>query len=298
MSDISHEILLENLYDGVYYVDLNKKITIWNKAAERITGFSKAEVTGASCSDNILRHINDQGRELCIDGCPLSASMLDGKVREANVYLHHKQGHRVPVTVRVSPVRDTTGDIVGGIEVFSDNSSARQIISELESLKKEVYIDRLTSVGNRRYGEMILDTRHFEWQSHGVPYGVVFLDIDHFKHFNDSYGHKTGDEVLIMVSRTITNMLRRLDTVIRWGGEEFVIVLQNITDEVLVSAAERIRRFIENSFMMAGDEQLAVTASLGGTLVKPDDTLEKIVERADSLMYVSKTSGRNKVTCG
>lgn len=297
MSDISHESLLESLFDGVYYVDRDRRITVWNSAAERISGFSKAEVLGHCCGDNILRHVDEQGHELCLEGCPLAACMHDGKVRETNIYLHHKQGHRVPATVRVSPVRDDRGAITGCVEVFSDNSSAQQIISELESLKKEVYLDPLTGTGNRRYGEMILATRLFEWKSHGVPFGVIFLDIDHFKSFNDRYGHKIGDEVLIMAGKTITNLLRRMDVVARWGGEEFVIVLQNITADFLVSAAERLRRFIEKSFLMVGDEQLAVTASLGATLAQVDDTLESIVERADRLMYVSKTSGRNRVSC-
>lgn len=298
MSEISHESLLESLFDGVYYVDLNRKITVWNSAAERISGFSKDEVLGHCCGDNILRHVDDQGHELCLEGCPLAACMRDGEVRETNIYLHHKQGYRVPATVRAAPVRDASGTITGCVEVFSDNSSARQIISELENLKKEVYLDPLTSVGNRRYGEMVLQTRLFEWQNHAVPYGVIFLDIDHFKRFNDSYGHKIGDQVLVMVSRTITNLLRRMDVVARWGGEEFVIILQNITEEFLRSAAERLRLFIEKSFLVVDDQPLLVTASLGATLVKPDDTLERIVERADSLMYASKKTGRNRVSCG
>lgn len=298
MDDISHESLLESLFDGVYYVNRDRQITVWNSAAERISGFSKAEVLGHCCADNILRHIDDQGHELCVEGCPLAACMQDGKVREANIYLHHKQGHRVPVTVRVSPVRDASGVITGCVEVFSDNSSAQQIIRELESLKKEVYLDPLTKVGNRRYAEMLLQTRFYEWQTHGVPYGVIFLDIDHFKRFNDSYGHKTGDEVLVMVAKTIINMLRRMDAVARWGGEEFVIILQNITEPFLQSAAERLRIFIEQSFLMAAGERLMVTASLGATLVCAEDSLESIVERADRLMYASKTAGRNRVQCG
>jgi len=294
--DVSYEKLLESLFDGVYYVDLERKITVWNAAAERITGFSKAEVIGSCCADNILRHIDEHGRELCLEGCPLAASISDGRVREANVYLHHKMGHRVPVTVRVSPVRDASGKVVGGVEVFSDNSSARQIIGELENLKKEAYTDPLTGAGNRRYGEMVIKTRLFELKAHDVPFGLIFLDIDHFKGFNDNYGHRTGDEVLQMVSNTMTNLLRRVDAVIRWGGEEFLVVLQNVSPEFLATAAERIRVFIEKSFIMAGEESLSVTASLGATMALSEDTIETVVERADGLMYKSKCSGRNRVT--
>ena len=181
MTDISHEKLLECLFDGVYYVDLDKRITYWNKAAERITGFSRDEVIGCCCADNILRHIDEEGRELCIVGCPLSASLTDGQVREANVFLHHKEGHRVPVTVRSAPVRDEEGRIVGGVEVFADNSNRLEILQEMEKLKREAYVDQLTQVGNRRYCQMMLDTRVHELQQFSVQFGVVFLDIDHFK---------------------------------------------------------------------------------------------------------------------
>lgn len=298
MAEISHESLLESLFDGVYYVDRNRKITVWNSAAERITGFAKAEVLGHCCADNILRHVDEQGHELCVEGCPLAACLQDGKVRETNIYLHHKQGHRVPATVRVSPVRDASGVITGCVEVFSDNSSAEQIIRELESLKKEVYLDPLTGIGNRRYAEMMHQTRFFEWQNHGVPYGVIFLDIDHFKRFNDSYGHKTGDEVLVMVAKTISHLLRRMDVVARWGGEEFVVLVQNSNRDFLAAAAERLRLFIERSFLMVAGEPLTVTVSIGATVITPHDSQESIMERADQLMYASKTHGRNRVTCG
>jgi len=298
MTGITNEKLLDSLFDGVYFVDLNKNIQIWNKGAERITGYSKEDVIGSCCSHNILRHIDDEGRELCTSGCPLSATMLDGKVREGNIYLHHKLGHRIPVAVKTSPVRDDSGEIVGGLEVFTDNSSSMQIIRELELLKQEAYLDRLTNVGNRRYGEIMLTTRLYEQTTHGIPFGVFFLDIDHFKSVNDNYGHKTGDEVLAMVGTTITGLFRRSDTVFRWGGEEFVVIFPNATDKSLVKLAERIRLFIERSFIQKGSLKMTVTASIGATLALPDDTPDSIIQRADSLMYASKTAGRNCVTIG
>ena len=298
MTDISHEQLLESLFDGVYYVDSERKIVFWNRAAERITGYKKSEVIGSCCSENILRHIDDDGRELCIGGCPLAATIQDGRTREARVYLHHKQGHRVPVSVRISPVRDAEGKIIGGVEVFEDNSNLLLILKELEQAKHEAYVDGLTSVGNRRYCEMTLQTKLFEMKSFETPFGVVFLDIDNFKRFNDSHGHAAGDAVLAMLGKTVTNALRRLDTIARWGGEEFVAILPNVNADVLGEVAERIRVFVERSFIMEGEEKLSVSMSLGATLARPDDTPESVIRRADSLMYRSKAAGRNRVTIG
>lgn len=239
MSNLSYEKLLDSLFDGVYYVDKSKSITFWNKGAERITGYLKSGVMGSCCANNILRHIDSNGRELCIEGCPLSATLIDGKTRQAEVFLHHKLGHRVPVSARITPVRDDEGNINGAIEIFTDNSDSLQILKELESLKKEAYLDALTGVGNRRYGEMSLNSRIYDWETHCTPFGVIFLDIDHFKMFNDNYGHKTGDDVLVMVGKSVSNTLRKMDVAIRWGGEEFMILLPDVTRKVLGIVAER-----------------------------------------------------------
>ncbi len=298
MDSPSHETLLDSLFDGIYYVDRDRRITFWNKAAERITGYTREEVIGSCCADNLLRHVDESGRELCMSGCPLSATMADGDVHEAHVYLHHKQGHRVPVSVRVSPVRDESGAIVGSVEIFTDNSSFHQILREMEQLKHDAYMDELTGVGNRRYGEMTLNTRIHELNASGRPFGLIFFDIDHFKRCNDTYGHAVGDEVLVMVAKTVMNILRRMDSIARWGGEEFIVILPSIDLKTLQTVSERIRVFIETSFLVTRGIRLNVTASLGATLARPGDTVESVVRRADGLMYASKTSGRNRVTTG
>ena len=296
MNTISADKLLDNLFDGVYFVDSDRCIKYWNAAAERISGYAAKEVIGRFCADNLLRHVDINGLELCKAGCPLAASILDGKPRESNVFLHHKNGHRVPVAVRTSPIRDDSGEIIGAVEIFTDNSSMMQVLREFEFLKHEVYKDSLTNIGNRKYGEMNLSTRNFEWHEHNLPYGVLFLDIDHFKLFNDNHGHKTGDAVLIMVANSISGALRKVDVVARWGGEEFVVILPGATGVTVKAAAERIRLLIENSFIMAADNKLLVTVSVGATVSRSTDTVDSIVQRADALMYASKVKGRNRVT--
>lgn len=296
MQQITGEKLLDSLFDGVYFVDVNRRITFWNKAAERITGYSKSEAVGSYCSNNLLKHIDSTGCELCLNGCPLAATIHDGNTSETSIYLHHALGHRVPVLVRTSPVRNDDGEIIGAVEIFSDNSSSLQIMHEYEQLKQDVYLDVLTGVGNRRYGEMTLSTRVYDLHTHAIPFGVLFLDIDHFKLFNDNYGHKTGDDALVMVARSISYSLRKMDAVARWGGEEFVVILPGASWVVVKSVSERIRVLIENSFIMAGDKKIHVTVSIGATISRADDTVETIVSRADMLMYSSKSKGRNRVT--
>lgn len=298
MSEDLYLELLDNLFDGVYYVDRNRVITFWNKASERLTGYGKDEVLGKACSDNILKHIDSHGRELCVQGCPLHATMADGKMREALLYLHHKDGHRVPVHIRVSPLMDEQGNVIGGIEVFSDGTQSLQTLEELEHLKNEIFIDPLLKIGNRRYAEMIFQTRLYELNAFNVPCGVVFLDVDNFKEINDTFGHLIGDRVLLMVSRSIASVLRGTDTLIRWGGDEMLIFLPNVTPAGLKRITERIRVFVENSFLMIENQKVAVTVSMGSTLLNKQDTLESLSQRMDTLLYQSKRSGKNRSTIG
>ncbi|HKK33740.1 MAG TPA: diguanylate cyclase [Desulfomicrobiaceae bacterium] len=299
LSDAFYKTLLENLYDGVYYVDLEQRITFWNAAAERITGFSAAEVVGKKCSNNILRHVNAQGTELCVHGCPLHGTLEDGKDREIEVYLHHKKGFRVPVSVRITPIRDSAGQIIGAVEIFTDQSRRSEIIRELEVLKQEVYLDGLTAIGNRKFATMNLQTRMFEFKTMDIPFGVLFFDIDRFKSVNDTYGHDVGDEVLKMVAQSAANGVRKLDALCRWGGEEFLAIIPNVSQAKLMKIAERVRVLVEQSWIAAPDSpELGVTVSIGATLARPDDSIESVVKRADQLMYASKQSGRNRVTAG
>lgn len=288
--------LIENIFDGVYYVDRDSRIMFWNKGAERITGYAAGDVVGKHCSDNILRHIDENGTELCILGCPLRESINDGEPREKDVYLHHREGHRVPVTVRVAPIRDEEGVIIGAVEVFSDNSRRLYIMKEMEKLREEIFIDPLTEVGNRKFADVSLSGKMEEFRVHNVPCGLLFLDIDNFKIFNDVYGHAAGDSVLVAVGKTISNVLRKLDVVCRWGGEEFIVIIPNADLKALALVAERIRDFIEKSWVEHNGGILRVTVSIGGTLVREGDSIEGFVKRADRLMYESKNSGRNRVT--
>ncbi|GAB4300162.1 MAG: GGDEF domain-containing protein [Desulfuromonadia bacterium] len=298
MTAVTSEKLLDSLFDGVYFVDRDRRIVYWNSGAERITGYKREKVIGRSCADNILRHIDSQGKELCIDGCPLVDTIRDGVLRETSVFLHHRLGHRVPVSVRTSPVRDEEGTIIGAVEIFSDNSNAYQIMKEYEQLKHDVYVDTLTGAGNRRYGEMALHSRVYDMEHFGITFGLLFIDIDHFKGINDTYGHAAGDDLLITVARSIGVSLRKVDIVARWGGEEFLVILPVATEEMVKRVAERIRILVENSSIDQGGGRLRVTVSIGATISRPDDTWETIVGRADSLMYESKRGGRNRVTAG
>jgi len=293
-----YKAILDTLYDGIYFVDAQRQITYWNKAAEQITGYRAEEVIGHSCFDNLLKHINDAGDELCLTGCPLVASIADGQNREAEVYLHHKAGHRVPVRIRVSPIRDETGRVVGAAELFSDNNIASRMANRMAELEQLALLDPLTRLANRRFMGDTLENCVRELKRYGWSTGIIFLDLDNFKQFNDRHGHDVGDEVLRRVAKTLAINSRGSDLFGRWGGEEFVGVVRNVDTAQLACVAEKIRMLVSHVTLPVDPDgaSIAVTVSCGAILLRQDDTAESAVRRADRLMYQSKKAGKNRVT--
>jgi diguanylate cyclase (GGDEF)-like protein/PAS domain S-box-containing protein len=292
-----YETLLDNLYDGVYFVNRERQITFWNRAAEKITGFTKAEVLGKRCADNLLRHVDDRGTPLCEGACPLSYTLSDGVQRSASVFLHHKDGHRLPVAIGVAPITDQQQNIIGAVEIFRDDSAAIAALERLKDMEHLAYLDRLTRIANRTYLETFIVARFNELRRLGWSFGVIFIDLDRFKQVNDSYGHQTGDLVLKMVAQTLLKNCRSFDLVGRWGGEEFLCVLTNLAGpDHLPDIAERLRALVESSWVNLADRSIQVTISLGVTLARLQDTPETLIQRADHLMYRSKAAGRNCIT--
>jgi diguanylate cyclase (GGDEF)-like protein/PAS domain S-box-containing protein len=296
--DESHLLrgVLDNLYEGVYCLDPQRRIFFWNKGAERITGYRAEEVLGRSCEDNILCHVDAQGRNLCREGCPVARAMRDGRRHEGDLFLLHKNGYRKPVRVRVAPIEDADGAIVGAMEIFSDDISTENLRQRIARLEKLSALDPLTRLPNRRSMEAVLTARLAESRRYGDGFGILFIDIDHFKAVNDAHGHETGDQVLRLVAKTLARTMRPFDVAGRWGGEEFLAIVFKVERSELAMVAERVRALIAQTRIPIGDAHMGVTVSIGATLVQKDDSLEGLIGRADRLMYRSKMKGRDQVS--
>uniref|UniRef100_A0A7C3MIK4 Diguanylate cyclase n=1 Tax=Dictyoglomus thermophilum TaxID=14 RepID=A0A7C3MIK4_DICTH len=288
--------LLEHITDGIYFVDTNRKIIYWNKSAEIITGYKKKEIIGKYCHDNILRHIDEKGNELCLSECPLVYAIKEDKIVEKQVFLHRKDGVRLPVLVSVNPIKAKNGEIIGAVEIFRETSETLHLKKMVSELYRKTYIDELTEIPNRRFLDYYLDLKINEFQKYHHSFGVLFIDIDDFKKINDTYGHKIGDMVLKTVAETLKNNIRATDMVGRYGGEEFIVVYSDLEKKnILYQLAEKLRILVKNSHIHLEEKILNVTVSIGGTLVKEDDNKEKIIERADNLMYQAKKEGKDRV---
>lgn len=292
-----YQDILENLYDGVYFVDKGRRIVYWNKGAEKLTGYHASEVVGKSCQDRILAHIDMNGYNLCgSDDCPAVSAMKSDTIVDRELFLYHKDGHRIRVLTRVLPIRGQNGGLEGSVEIFSKDISEAELARRLRELEELALLDSLTKVGNRQYAERTITNQLSEFQRYGWTFGVLFIDIDHFKEINDTYGHESGDIVLRTVAQTLQSGLRTFNIVSRWGGEEFLVLVVNITEAQLSAIGERLRLLIQNSRVFINKASVQITISLGATLARKDDTIESLLQRADQLMYQSKHQGRNKLT--
>jgi diguanylate cyclase (GGDEF)-like protein/PAS domain S-box-containing protein len=289
------EDLLNDLFEGVYFVDKDRGITFWNRGAERITGFSASEMLGRFCYDNMLNHIDETGKQLCFDGCPLHATLQDGNQRNAQVYLHHKLGHRVRVDIRVRPLY-INGEIVGAAEVFSNAEIGDCVDIGINEMERLALYDQLTQLPNRRYIDNYLGNQIRDYQTLGIDFGVLMLDLDLFKDVNDTYGHSVGDLVLKMVADTFQSSIRKNDFFGRWGGEEFVAILRGVNQKELRMIAEKVRKLVEQSGLKHEDDYVRVTISIGATMMMPQDNANSLIKRADHALYTSKREGRNRVT--
>lgn len=285
----------DSMSDGMYIVDRHRSIRFWNKSAEMITGYKAEEVVGRFCHDNLLMHITRDGVNRCQAGCPLQATVCDGKHRQLEVLLRHKDGGRIPVLVNTFPVRD--GDeTIGAMEFFSPMSPKVYDDKLFSSLSEAAMYDGLTSLPNRQYLSVSISSRLLDLVRFRRGFCVAFGDIDHFSQVNNTYGHSAGDQVLIATADNVRAILRSDDLWGRWGGEEFVGIFpaKNCAEAALIG--EKIRQAVENVHVEHEGRRIPVSISVGVTMAKPEDDPERVVARADLLMYESKNAGRNRVT--
>lgn len=168
---------------------------------------------------------------------------------------------------------------------------------EIDELRHQVQTDALTGLYNFRFFSSILPLEMERSRRSTTPLSLIILDIDHFKQFNDTWGHETGNQALVHVSELIKVAIRKLDFACRFGGEEFAIVLPNTEVHQALNVAERLRHLIANSELEINGNTVRVTASLGIDEFKATDaeTTQEFIERVDSRLYMAKAAGRNTV---
>jgi len=163
-------------------------------------------------------------------------------------------------------------------------------------LEEAAMTDTLTGLANRRKFQEYFAIEQSRFERNGLLFSLVIADIDHFKIINDTYGHSAGDSILKSIASTFRHSLRRIDTICRWGGEEFVFLLPETDSTHSETVAEKLRKAISEKIFVHQDKELTITMSFGVAPYQPGQLLEDLIDHADRAMYVSKEAGRNRVT--
>ena len=286
-------ILLNQLSDGVFFVDRDRTILYWNLGAERLSGCLAKEMIGKKCSDNLLDHIDDQGVKLCEGKCPMLLTLSDGRERENELYLKHRDGHRVPVLVRVMAIRDSRDRVAGAVQIFRDNSPKIMFQERIKELEKASFFDPATGLGNRPYIETHLKGKMGKLKRYSEPFGVLSLGIDGFEQLN-APGHKTKMEAVKMLGRVLTHNTRPFDALGHVGEGKFIVLLDNVNDRQLLSIARKFCFLAEHSSVLAESTEIPITISIAGRMADPETTGESLLKSLEKKMLELQEAGGNQ----
>jgi diguanylate cyclase (GGDEF)-like protein/PAS domain S-box-containing protein len=283
------QVTLNSIGEAVICTDISGNITFLNAVAEKMTGWARHEALGRPMVD-VFRVLDATTRQTTPN--PMDRAVgLDRTVHlPLNCLLIQRDGQEIPIEDCVAPIHDLEGQAAGAVIVFRDVSAARAMALQMAHSAEH---DFLTGLPNRmllndRVGQAIAVARR-----HMKQVAVLFLDLDGFKHINDSLGHPTGDKLLQSVAMRLVDCVRSSDTVSRQGGDEFVVLLSDL--DQADDAAQTARRMLEVIAQphSIDHHDLHVTTSIGVS-VYPDDGLdaETLIKNADTAMYQAKENGR------
>ena len=283
------QVTLNCIGDAVVSTDISGKITFLNLVAEKMTGWSWQESAGRTMAE-VLRILDATTRETVPDPMEMAVGHDLTVHLPSNCILIRRDGFEIPIEDSVSPIHDREGQATGAVIVFRDVSAARTMALQMAHSAEH---DFLTGLPNRvLVNDRVRQAIAFA-QRHSKKVAVLFLDLDGFKHINDSLGHAIGDKLLQSVAKRLLNCVRNSDTVSRQGGDEFVVLLSEVeqSDDAAITARRMLQAVAEPHSIDQHD--LHVTASIGVS-VYPDDGLdaETLIKNADTAMYQAKENGR------
>lgn len=259
------------------YVYLNQQTaSLYGHEAETIIGRRDEDVMPSADAEN-CRHLDERIMATC------EPQSNEDEVSDQHGSARIYETHKVPLI-------NDDGTLTGFIGFSRDMTETRRLQQELERMAHE---DQLTGLPNRRRTERILKEEINRSHRSGQPLSLLALDLDHFKWVNDQHGHDVGDQVLVQIGVTLSERLRSTDTLGRWGGEEFFVILPETGAEGARQVAESLRQ-TSVSRVQVGDTP--VTISVGVTEYKHTEGLRAFIQRADSILYEAKYSGRNQVS--
>jgi len=301
-------------YATGYHPSLNQKINDILAARGNLTDTELEDIYNTFLSPTRLSDRIDNVGSQVMGEIEQVMAMIDAAAGTANHYTESLAG----MTEKLADSKDREGlrAIVEGLvqtakemEVSNQKledrlNASKQEINELqvnlEAVRAESLTDPLTQLANRKFFDTTLEQAIAEANAKNEALSLMMTDIDHFKKFNDSFGHLTGDQVLRLVAMSVKQNVKGQDTAARYGGEEFAIILPNTVLRSAIVVADHIRRAVMTKELMkrsTGEHLGRVTISIGVATLHKSDTPQALIERADGCLYAAKRHGRNRVMC-
>ncbi|GGY73374.1 diguanylate cyclase [Marinobacter zhanjiangensis] len=274
---------IDAAYDGIFITDAEGVIEFANQGFEILTGYTPTEVIGRRPS--VLK--SGKHDDKFYRG--LWRRLNKGLPFRAMVVNQHKDGQEIHCQQTITPVKNADGEITHFISIIKDLTD--RVFAELK-LREQASHDSLTGLLNRRAGEIDLDVALIQAVEKSATLSLLMADIDDFKPVNDTFGHARGDEIIKAVADILMEQTRKTDKCIRWGGEEFIVLLPFCGQDKAQDIAEKIRAAMAGeTFGKVGQ----VTLSIGVTESMADDRPATLLERVDKKLYEAKRQGKNRV---
>lgn len=274
---------LEVSADPVLITDPGGTITYVNAAFEEQTGYSRNEALGQT--PRILK----SGQQDPAFYRDMWETLNRGEAFRGEFVNRRRDGSLMHMEQSISPVTNAVGEVTHYVSIGKDVTDRVRMEDEIRRL---AHTDWLTGLANRLSLGNTLETEIERSRRYGRPLSLIMFDIDHFKDFNDNFGHEIGDEVLKRLAKTVREALREADSLGRWGGEEFMVVVPETTGSGAEAMAEKLRNAVAR---METPCPTSVTASFGVSEMRPGDTPKTLARRVDEAMYQAKEAGRNRV---
>ncbi|ODU51896.1 MAG: diguanylate cyclase [Lysobacteraceae bacterium SCN 69-48] len=268
--------------DPILITDRKTRVVFANEAFRRLTGYAADEILGESA-----RMLYPSPRERT-SYRTLRTSLRDGKAFRATFTYRRKNGSPFYVEQSIAPVLDAAGRVTHYISTGKDVSERVEREHHLLEIASR---DSLTGLYNRLAGSRMLDALIGEAQASGRPFSLILADLDHFKAINDSRGHQAGDDALVAVGGILQAGIRGGDLAIRWGGEEFLILVPGCGIAQAMELAERLRTGVAGAQIADAGP---ITVSLGVAQLAAGESAAALLQRADDALYRAKSSGRNR----
>ena len=284
-----YKLLLDQMDEGIYIVDCDRRILYWNGGAERITGYYAHEIMGRLCQGDMLMHCDESGRVLSGNECPIQEVMENGAPHEATLYMRHRHGHRIPVHIRSQAICEAGGTRVGAVEIFEE--AAAHALPDLSNLAAYDCLDE-TGALKRPFGEMKARQAVEALNLFGIPFSWLRIELDEMDRLDHRYGHGMVEAAVKMIAETVTANLKTLDWLTYWDRGEFRIEARGYSLMELEDLRRTLQMLVRKSTLEWWGDPVRLTVSVTVRMVERGDTVESLERWESEVVAIGNAQSR------